>query len=194
MDIISNRLILRKPNSNDLCDFYRIYADPATNVFNPKGPIENIEIAQDILQLWISQWQQDGFGMWVISPREDEFNILGFGGFTHRQFAGQPIINLGYRFAVQAWGNGYATEATKAMLQAGFDQCQLQLVNATVRINHRASQKVLEKSGFVYKKTVQDQPHVLPAHVYQYNISKWRVERLNHYRNQAIQHINHNQL
>lgn len=191
---MSNRLILRKPTINDLCDFYRIYADPATNIFNPKGPIANIKIAQNILQMWISQWQKDGFGMWAISSHHDEFNILGFGGLTHRQFAGQHIINLGYRFAVTAWGKGYATEATKTMLQVGFEQYQLQAITATVRINHKASQRVLEKSGFVYEKTVRDEPHVLPAHVYQYDITKWRVERLTPYQGEADLHIFHTQL
>ncbi|MFM2476969.1 GNAT family N-acetyltransferase [Celerinatantimonas sp. MCCC 1A17872] len=181
MNLITKRLILRKPNINDLCDFYRIYADPATNVFNPKGPIADINIAHDTLQQWINQWEQQGYGMWAISSLEAQFNIVGFGGFTQRQFAGQHILNLGYRFAIQAWGKGYATEATKAMLQMGFEQCQLKLINATVRINHHASQKVLQKAGFVYDKTVRDEPHVLPAHVYQYSLKKWQIEHLTHY-------------
>jgi ribosomal-protein-alanine N-acetyltransferase len=54
---------------------------------------------------------------------------------------------LGLWIAVEAWGNGYATEATRAALDYAFGQLQLNRVYAHHMVRNPASGRVLEKLG-----------------------------------------------
>ena len=55
--------------------------------------------------------------------------------------------DLGYIFAREAWGQGYASEAARAMVDAGFAQLQLDRIFAICAVEHGTSARVLEKSG-----------------------------------------------
>lgn len=56
-------------------------------------------------------------------------------------------VNPGYRFAVEAWGQGFATEMGRAALDFGFSSLKLEEVYGHVRPTHAASIRVLEKIG-----------------------------------------------
>ena len=55
--------------------------------------------------------------------------------------------DLGYIFARDVWGQGYASEAARVMVDAGFAQLRLQRIFATCAVEHGASARVLEKAG-----------------------------------------------
>jgi len=54
---------------------------------------------------------------------------------------------LGYWIGVPYWGNGYATEAARALLQYGFDELKLNRIYASHVPNNPASGKILLKLG-----------------------------------------------
>ncbi|MFM2481024.1 GNAT family N-acetyltransferase [Celerinatantimonas sp. YJH-8] len=174
MNIQTPRLLLRRPSMDDLTDLFTIYGDPATNTFNPEGPFPSWAYAEQKLTEWLTHWQENGFGMWAISTHQEPEHIIGFSGLTHRDFADRHIINLGYRLMVKAWGKGYATEAAKAMLAAGFEQLALTAISANARVHHLASQHVLLKAGFDYIETIQDRLDAPLSHFYQLTPSRWR--------------------
>jgi|SRR4051812_23383983 ribosomal-protein-alanine N-acetyltransferase len=55
-----------------------------------------------------------------------------------------------------AWGNGYATEAARALLQWAFDTLDLNRVQAEADTRNTASARVLEKLGFVREGTLRE--------------------------------------
>jgi [ribosomal protein S5]-alanine N-acetyltransferase len=55
--------------------------------------------------------------------------------------------DLGYVLARHAWGRGYATEATRALLEFGFERLRLHRIWATCDVENDASARVLEKVG-----------------------------------------------
>jgi [ribosomal protein S5]-alanine N-acetyltransferase len=55
--------------------------------------------------------------------------------------------DLGFVFSQDAWGMGYATEAARAMVRAGFEQLGVSRVFATCDVANGASARVLEKAG-----------------------------------------------
>jgi RimJ/RimL family protein N-acetyltransferase len=55
--------------------------------------------------------------------------------------------DLGYVLHRQAWGHGYATEATRALLAFGFGRLALHRIWATCDVENQASVRVLEKIG-----------------------------------------------
>jgi RimJ/RimL family protein N-acetyltransferase len=61
---------------------------------------------------------------------------------------------LGYWIGKQYWGNGYCTEASKAILKFAFENLKLHRVFAKHLKNHSASGKVLRKIGMLYEGTL----------------------------------------
>ena len=54
---------------------------------------------------------------------------------------------VGYSFARDCWGQGYATEALRAVLQFGFDTLRLHRIEAQHEVDNPASGRVMEKCG-----------------------------------------------
>jgi [ribosomal protein S5]-alanine N-acetyltransferase len=55
--------------------------------------------------------------------------------------------DLGFIFARDVWGRGYATEASRALVPAAFEQLGVQRVVATCDVANLASARVLQKAG-----------------------------------------------
>jgi RimJ/RimL family protein N-acetyltransferase len=55
---------------------------------------------------------------------------------------------IGYWLGVPFWGNGYATEAARAMLDHAFTDLGHERVLGGARVSNPASRRVLEKCGF----------------------------------------------
>ena len=143
----SERLILRKPGAQDVDALFDIFGDPGTNTFNPAGPYRKRADAEATMERWLTHWTRHGFGEWAVCRKISPGEIIGFGGLSYAMFGKQERINLGYRFSAHAWGQGIATEFAETAVHAGFRTLRLQEILATVRENHIASRRVLEKAG-----------------------------------------------
>ena len=55
---------------------------------------------------------------------------------------------LGYWLGTQFWGQGYATEAARAVIDHAFTDLGLDVLHSGARISNPASRRVLEKCGF----------------------------------------------
>jgi RimJ/RimL family protein N-acetyltransferase len=59
-----------------------------------------------------------------------------------------PAPDLGYWIGAPYWGNGYATEAVRAVIDHAFTTLGHEAVQAGARVTNPASRRVLEKCGF----------------------------------------------
>ena len=64
--------------------------------------------------------------------------------------------SLGYCYNDAAWGQGYATEAARAVLRWAYDTLDLNRVQAETDTRNVASARVLEKLGFVREGTLRE--------------------------------------
>lgn len=78
----------------------------------------------------------------------DPPELVGWGGFKGPPRDG--VVELGYEIAESRWGRGLATAATRAMLAEAFEHEEVALVIAHTLPEWNASNRVLEKAGFVY--------------------------------------------
>jgi len=80
---------------------------------------------------------------------------------------------MGYWLAEPFWGNGIVTKAIKEMLVYGFEQFDINRIFARPFGNNKASQKVLEKVGFIreakFEKTLFKNGEFLDELIYGYN-------------------------
>lgn len=96
-----------------------------------------------MLSRWLGDWERHGLGTWIVRGTDDG-EILGYGGCSVRQDA---FWNLGYRFAFEAQGNGFATEVSlEAVKQAQLSRPELPVV-AYLLEHNTASARVAEKVG-----------------------------------------------
>lgn len=164
--ITTERLILRPAAADDVASVFAIYGDPETNRYNPAGPLTDLGQAEAALARWLLHWTEHGFGQWAITTQEAPDRVIGFGGITLYPYNDVERINLGYRFAVSAWGQGFATEIARAALQFAFVELDQPQVYGVVRPAHTASIKVLEKIGMQYIDELDDVPGQAPSLVY----------------------------
>jgi RimJ/RimL family protein N-acetyltransferase len=163
MTLTSARLIYRAPTPADLDRLYAIYSDPQTQQFNPSGPMTEAAQAEALLARWTEHWEIHGYGWWAIARREAPYQVIGFGGIAFHDYLGEQRMNLGYRFAVEAWGQGFATETGRTALYQAFVTLGLSEVYGFVRPANIASARVLEKIGMQRCGELDDVPGQAPS-------------------------------
>jgi len=62
--------------------------------------------------------------------------------------------DLGFMLSREVWGRGYATEAARALVRAGFDELGVKRIFATCDVANHASARVLEKAGLRREATL----------------------------------------
>jgi RimJ/RimL family protein N-acetyltransferase len=81
----------------------------------------------------------------IMTPIKGKREVVGSISLESR---GADRLALGFALAQEAWGKGLATEATGAMIDAGFSLTLAGEILASVRVENEASRAVLEKCGF----------------------------------------------
>ena len=101
--------------------------------------------------MWPCWWRKAGTSFaWLIRSRETNL-VLGMIG--HRVHG--PRAHLGYCLARDAWGQGYATEAARRVVEAALAEPSIWRVEALCDAEHTASTRVLQKAGLAYEGTLQ---------------------------------------
>ena len=87
--------------------------------------------------------------------KQESYNFMIFqdkkmiGGIGLSEFNNKSC-QVGYWLGKKYWGNGFATEALKSILDFGFDQLNLEEIFAAYKIGNDGSKMVLSKCGFEY--------------------------------------------
>lgn len=93
-----------------------------------------------------------GFGLGRVT-RKDTGEAIGMCGLIQRpDFAD---VDIGYAFLPEHWGQGFAVEAVRGVLETAASVHGLQRVIAVVNPDNADSSRLLEKLGFVYEKMVR---------------------------------------
>jgi RimJ/RimL family protein N-acetyltransferase len=106
----------------------------------PREEIERV-VLPDILKVYD---EHPGLGTFAAEQKSDGAFI---GWFGLQPTAAPGTVDVGYRLNRTAWGKGYATEGTKALIDKAFGELGLAKVVAdTMAVNHR-SRAVMRRSG-----------------------------------------------
>lgn len=154
--IRTKNLIISKVSHWHADTLFRIYGDVENNAYNPLPAFPSIEHSQSVLNTWIEHWNVKGIGNHAISMASDEDYVIGFGGFSFKNFRGKEVVSLGYKFIPDVWGNGYATEFVKGIIEHTVLPVNVIEVIARTHPENIASIRVLEKTGFIYLEIYDD--------------------------------------
>lgn len=95
----------------------------------------------------------DRYGFWAAIEKASG-DFLGWFHFRPGDDAKPDEPELGYRLRRPAWGKGYATEASRALIHMGFTELGVRRVIAYTSEDNIASRRVLEKSGMSLVRTI----------------------------------------
>lgn len=137
-----------------------MHGDPRTNLHNPAGPDPDGDASADRLQEWLEHWQQYGFGYWVVEAldvptAEGQAVVIGFTGVRTAMWLERPILNLYYRYAVEHWGRGYATEGVKRTLDWARTHHPQLPVLASTTLDNIGSQRTASAAGLVRRPDLE---------------------------------------
>ncbi len=148
---MTERLVLRPFVEADRQAVVDIQTDPRTNRFNPDPP----DVAGTLLVFdsWLAHWAEFGYGYLAVRERgspevPDGADVIGMTGVRVRDFHGEKVLNLAYRFRPSAWGKGYAEEATRAAVEWAEREVAGVPVLISVAVANKPSLRVVEKLGF----------------------------------------------
>lgn len=149
----THRLLLRKPSSVDVAAYGRILsiADVTKYTDIPDNPTDK---RCERMVSWMSKLYEKKNGCaWIIENRSDS-EIIG-AIRINQIFKKAKCGVIGYEIHPEEWGLGKMTEALSAVVSAGHDVFELNRLEAWTLPGNTASDRVLEKSGFMYEGTLR---------------------------------------
>jgi RimJ/RimL family protein N-acetyltransferase len=144
----TERLILRRFTTDDLDALTALDADPAVmRYINGGRPTPREEIRGDYLPWWLAYYDRgDRYGFWAAIERTSGA-FLGWFHLRPQEGDADDEPELGYRLRADAWGKGYATEGSRALVEKAFIELGARRVYATTMVVNSASWRVMEKAG-----------------------------------------------
>ena len=162
------RLVLREFTPDDVDHLVDLDADPAVVHFITGGrTTPRAEVEDEILPAYLAYHRSEGhgagYGFWAV---EDRTSGTFLGWFHLRPEPGHPADepDLGYRLRRDAWGHGYATEGSRALVDHAFAELGVRRVTASTMVVNTASRRVMEKVGLRLVRTfTADWPYRIPG-------------------------------
>ena len=179
----TERLLLRRFTESDVANLHDLDNDPEVMHFiNGGRPVSRDVIREETLPRFLRAYERfEGFGVWAAIERSTG-EFVGWFEFYPRKGVSPEEVELGYRLRRSAWGKGYATEGSRALIRKGFTELGVQRVVAETMTVNAASRRVMEKEGLAYVRTFhQEWPERIEGDEYgdvEYAVTKSDWERL----------------
>ncbi len=144
--IETERLLIRPFALEDAEALHAVWGDPANNRFlGSRVPASVDETRRAHLEAIVADQRKHGFALCAVIEKASGTLIGDCGLFVSPDHAD---VELAYGFGRRWWGRGYATEAARGCVRAGFEQLGVERIVADVDSWNEASIRVLEKTGF----------------------------------------------
>ena len=147
--LVTDRLILRRVTLDDADLMFAVWTDPAfvRNV-GDRG-IRTIDDAREAVRAGPLKLYEDyGFGPYAMVLRKNNTRI-GICGLFQRENLERP--DIGFAVLPDYCGQGYAGEASLAVLAHARDDLELRRISAIVAPGNAPSIRLLEKIGLAYE-------------------------------------------
>ncbi len=111
---------------------------------------------------------------WVVQQKDtgDKLGIITLIKRAHLE-----SFDIGFAFLPQFANNGYAYEASDAVMNFIIESTDLKIILATTVPENKSSIRLIEKLGLTFNKSVEDKNEVLS--VYKVDLDKLKTEKSN---------------
>lgn len=141
------RLLLRELGPADAPALLRIYGDANAMRWFGTDPLTSLQQAEQQIAAFAGWREQPNPGTrWALQCRSSGALLGSCGLFKWNR--SWRSCSLGYELGPAAWGRGLMREALHAVLHWGFEQMELERVEAQIHPDNIASLKLAERLGF----------------------------------------------
>ncbi len=151
----TERLVLRLFQTADRDDFIRLFTDQTVMKFVDTG-VYSIEKAENLWRKLTEEFYPNGITTIYGVFAKDDGRHLGTASIRPRPEKNDEW-EITYILKPDEWGQGYATEIARKLIEFGFNELNLEAVLATVDTDHLASIHVLEKAGMKHFRDEYDE-------------------------------------
>ena len=145
----TDRLIFRSIRASDVYDIYEYSSNPKTSQYLLWEPHESIEFTKRFIDIILAKYKSGEFHDWAIVCKENK-KMIGTCGFTRMDELNR-VAEIGYVLNPDYWGNGFATEAAKRVMEFAFEELKVNRVEARFMFGNEASLKVMHKIGMKFE-------------------------------------------
>lgn len=134
-EIQTERLNIRKFESNDWKDLHEYFSNEEVLKFEPYKPFSEEESKREAIR------RTTDFRFWAVCLRENN-KLIGNIYFAEQDF---DTWEIGYVFNLKYSGNGYATESCRAIMNYAFKELNARRVVAMCDPKNESSWRLLER-------------------------------------------------
>ncbi len=143
----TERLLLRRVSAEDVNEVLALRGNPEAMKYIPRPIIKTIDEALEHINM-INEKIDANVGInWAITQKGND-KLIGIIGHYRIQPENHRA-EIGYMILPEYNGKGITSEAIKVVIEYGFEQMQLHSIEAVIDPENNASEKVLQKNGFV---------------------------------------------
>ena len=164
----TNRLILKEFCKEDAGYLFELNNDPDVTRYVGTGAYDSIDEVYDFIKSY-DQYDKYHMGRLNIFDKQTG-EYIGWCGLKYVEAS--DYVDLGYRLLKRHWGKGYATKASIANLDYGFNTLNLEKIVATAMKENKASINVFKKLGLKYSHDNDCGNH--PGVVYVITKEEWK--------------------
>lgn len=146
-NIETERLLLRRLNEGDVDEVFAMRSNPDVMKYIPRPIAKTKEDALEHINMIEAKIIENTGINWGITIKGNP-KIIGIIGHYRIQPENYRA-EIGYMSLSEHNGKGYITEAIKAVVEYGFEQMKLHSIEAIIDPGNIASERVLQKNGFV---------------------------------------------
>ncbi|RDI53557.1 GNAT family N-acetyltransferase [Flavobacterium glaciei] len=145
----TGRLILREMKISDAEALFEMDSNPKVHQYLWNKPLTDISEVHAYIKSVREQYVQNKIGRFVVILKETN-ELIGWAGLKYNTEMVNNKINfydIGYRLNEKFWGKGYASEASFAWLDYGFNVMKVEIMEAAAHTENIASNKILQNIG-----------------------------------------------
>jgi [ribosomal protein S5]-alanine N-acetyltransferase len=148
--LTTERLVLRELRLADAADLLVFRGDAYVQRFNAQPLVSVAEAEMEIRKTHAVYSANEELG-WGIALKDSDKIVGGIGLYHWSRY--HRHAEVGYDLARNFWGQGYASEALRAVLHFGFTEMNLHRIYAGTIADNHESVRLLERNGFTREGT-----------------------------------------
>lgn len=148
--LTTERLILRPFTIADAADVQQLAGDPAIAAMTLNIPHPYPDGAAEQWIATHAETWESGLGITLAIAERDSGQLMGAISIMNIRRDHQRG-EIGYWVGKPYWNQGYASEATRALIRFGFQELELNRIQATHLPHNLASGRVMEKAGMQFE-------------------------------------------
>lgn len=141
------RLVLRQITKDDADDLFKYLSDEKVMKYYGLEPFNSIDEALKEIEWYHSIFEENSGIRWGITWKGSG-KVIGSCGYLNK-VPEHFRSDIGFELSQDFWRQGIASEALEAVIRYGFEQLNLQRIQALIEPPNISSQKLVERNGFM---------------------------------------------